>query len=96
MMNITPDSIFQVATGFMASKHLFVANEIGLFEQLAEGPTTLDELAQRIDTPRRTILASGKRIASTGQEEAEHVLSCSYPERFIGSVEVGITSDRIS
>ncbi len=64
MMNITPDSIFQVATGFMASKHLFVANELGLFAQLAEGPTTLDELAQRIDTPRRTIrIVAGAMVA---------------------------------
>jgi hypothetical protein len=30
----TPDSIFQVASGFMASKHLFVATEIGLFEHI--------------------------------------------------------------
>lgn len=38
MTSVTPDSIFQVASGFMASKHLYVANEVGLFEQLAEGP----------------------------------------------------------
>jgi ubiquinone/menaquinone biosynthesis C-methylase UbiE len=66
MMNITPDSIFQVATGFMASKHLFVANEIGLFEQLAEGPTTLDELAQRIGIPRRTIRILADAMVALG------------------------------
>jgi SAM-dependent methyltransferase len=66
MMNITPDSIFQVATGFMASKHLFVANELGLFAQLAEGPTTLDELAQRIDTPRRTIRIVADAMVALG------------------------------
>ncbi len=32
MTSVTPDSIFQVASGFMASKHLYVANEVGLFE----------------------------------------------------------------
>jgi hypothetical protein len=33
---VTPELIFQVAGGFMAAKHLFVANEVGLFEQLAD------------------------------------------------------------
>jgi len=28
---VTPDVLFQIASGFMAAKHLFVANEIGLF-----------------------------------------------------------------
>ncbi len=55
MSNVTPDSIFQVASGFMASKHLYVANEVGLFEQLAEGAITLDELSKRTGVPRRTI-----------------------------------------
>ena len=34
MTSVTPDSIFQVASGFMASKHLYVANEVGLFEHI--------------------------------------------------------------
>ena len=40
MSQVTPEPIFQVATGFMAAKLLFVANEIGLFEKLASGPAT--------------------------------------------------------
>jgi DNA-binding IclR family transcriptional regulator len=54
MADVTPDSIFQIASGFMAAKHLFVANEVGLFAQLAEGSATLDDLAQRLGLPRRT------------------------------------------
>ena len=41
MTQVAPDSILQVASGFMASKHLFVANEVGLFGHLADGPCTL-------------------------------------------------------
>jgi SAM-dependent methyltransferase len=43
----------------MASKHLFVANEIGLFDKLAPGPVTLDKLAEStgIARPRVRILA---------------------------------------
>ncbi|MDQ1358035.1 MAG: hypothetical protein QOG44_2408 [Acidimicrobiaceae bacterium] len=50
----TPDAIFQVAMGFMASKHLFVANEIGLFRALAAGPATLEQLSERAGVPSRT------------------------------------------
>lgn len=66
MNNSTPDSIFQVATGFMASKHLFVANELGLFEHLAEGPTTLDELAHRTGIPRRTVRILADAMVALG------------------------------
>jgi ubiquinone/menaquinone biosynthesis C-methylase UbiE len=52
--DVTPERIFQVATGFMAAKHLFVAGEIRLFEALADGPLALDEIAQGINVPRRT------------------------------------------
>jgi SAM-dependent methyltransferase len=54
MADVAPDRVFQVASSFMAAKYLFVATEVGLFEQLAEGPATLDELARRIAVPRRT------------------------------------------
>jgi len=59
MPDVTPDPIFQVASGFMAAKHLFVANEVGLFDQLAAGPATLDALAARtgVARPRLRILA---------------------------------------
>jgi len=50
-----PDPIFQVASGFLAAKHLFVAVEIGLFEKLSQGPATLQELVQRTGIPVRTL-----------------------------------------
>jgi hypothetical protein len=37
---VTPDRIFQIANGFMTEKHLFVANEVGLFVALAASPAT--------------------------------------------------------
>ena len=55
MANITAEPIFQVANGFMAAKYLFIANELGLFASLAEGPATLEELSSRLDIPRRTL-----------------------------------------
>jgi len=66
MANITPEPIVKIATGFIAAKHLLVANEIGLFEQLAGKPTTLDELAQRTGVPRRTTRIVADAMVSLG------------------------------
>jgi hypothetical protein len=59
MSDVTPERIFQLATGFMAAKHLFIANEIGLFAALADGPASLDAIvaATGIARPRVRILA---------------------------------------
>src|SRR4029434_4548358 len=59
MADITPEPIFQLATGFMSAKHMFIANEIGLFTALADGPAPLDRLAALtgIARPRVRILA---------------------------------------
>src|SRR5579885_1370687 len=74
-MDAAPDLIMQIATGFMAAKHLFVANEIGLFEHLAGGPATLDELAARSGVPRRTVRILADAMATLGlveQREAQY------------------------
>src|SRR5262249_21077449 len=54
MSDVTPESIMKVAVGFMAAKHLFVANEIGMFEMLARGSLTLEVLAEKMVVPSRT------------------------------------------
>jgi hypothetical protein len=61
MTDSTPEPILQVASGFLGAKHLFVAAEIGLFEKLAQGPMTLDELTQRTGIPRRTLRITPQR-----------------------------------
>lgn len=72
MQNVTPEPIFQVASSFMAAKHLFVANEVGLFEHLAGGPTTLDELAQRTNVPRRTLRILADAMVALGFVERQN------------------------
>ena len=52
---ITPDAILAVGSGFMAAKHLFVASEIGLFSALADGPLSLDEVAERTGVPSASV-----------------------------------------
>ncbi len=66
MGNVSPEPIMKVALGYMASKHLFAANEIGLFEKLAGQPATLDELAKRADIPPRTLRIVADAVVSLG------------------------------
>ena len=63
---VTPDGIFQIASGFMAAKHLFVASEIDLFAQLSGGPASLDDLAVRSGVPRRTLRISADAMVALG------------------------------
>lgn len=59
-----PEAIFRLASGFMASKFLFAASELGLFEALADGPTDLDGLAARTGlTPRCARIAADAMVA---------------------------------
>ena len=60
MAEIASDPIMRIAMGFMAAKHLFVASEIGVFENLADGPATLDELSAKSGIPHRSILSWGR------------------------------------
>jgi SAM-dependent methyltransferase len=72
MSDVTRDSIFQVASGFMAAKYLFVANEVRMFEKLADGPATLAELAARTGIPGRTMRILADAMVALGLLEREH------------------------
>lgn len=61
MDDITPDPIMQIASGFMATKFLFVANEFRFFDALQDSPVGLAGLAARTGLTERStrILADG-------------------------------------
>lgn len=63
---VTPERIFEIAQGFMASKHLFAASELGLFEALGEGPVDLGGLAARTGLSRRTARISADAMVAIG------------------------------
>jgi hypothetical protein len=69
--DVTPDPIMRIALSYMAAKHLFVGSAIGLFESLAGGPATLDELATKCGVPRRTLGISIDAIAGLGLVERD-------------------------
>ncbi|SEM46219.1 methyltransferase [Streptacidiphilus jiangxiensis] len=59
-----PEPIIRTACGFMAAKHLYAANELGLFECLADGPADLDTLAARTGlTPRAARISADAMVA---------------------------------
>src|SRR5215831_6841326 len=62
----TPESIFQLAQGYMASKLLFVAGEIGLFEQLADGPKSAAEVAANLRLPVRSVGVVANAMVAVG------------------------------
>ena len=66
MTNITPEPIIETALGFMASKHLFIASEVGLFAALADGPLTAEELAYRLGLPGTTTRITLDAVAALG------------------------------
>ncbi len=68
---ITPETIMQTGMGFMAAQQLFAAAEIGLFEELADGPSTLEELADRANTPVRPTRIVADAMVALGLLEKE-------------------------
>ena len=67
----SPEPILRLASGFMAAKHLFAANELGLFEALADSPTTIDGLAARTGLTRRAARISADAMVALGMLERE-------------------------
>ena len=68
---VTPELILQTALGFMSAKLLFVANEIGLFTALEGGSCLLDELAARMNVPKRTVRIVADAMVSLGFVEKQ-------------------------
>jgi ubiquinone/menaquinone biosynthesis C-methylase UbiE len=66
-----PEPIMRLASGFMAAKLLFAANELGIFEVLADSPTTLDGLAARTGLTRRAARISADAMVALGLLERE-------------------------
>jgi len=63
---VSPEPIMKLASGFMAAKHLFAANELGLFEALGDSPATLDALAARTGLTRRAARISADAMVALG------------------------------
>jgi SAM-dependent methyltransferase len=85
MADVTPEPIMRIAMGFMAAKHLFVAEAIGIFEKLAEGAATAEDLAGRCGVPVRTLRISADAMVSLGllERDGEHFSNGSVAATFL-------------
>ena len=61
----------RLASGFMAAKHLFAANELGIFDGLADSPATIDALAARTGLSRRAARISADAMVALGLLERD-------------------------
>ena len=68
---VSPEPIMRLASGFMAAKHLFAANELGVFESLADSPATIDALADRTGLTRRAARISVDAMVALGLLERD-------------------------
>ena len=64
-----PDGLMQIATGYMAAKHLFAASELGLFTALGTEARPLEELAAELAMPLRTARMSADAMVALGLVE---------------------------
>ena len=63
---MTPDAIFQIATGYMASKMLFTAGDIDLFAHLGDGPLSGESLAAALRLPQRSVRIVADAMVALG------------------------------
>lgn len=68
---ISPEPIIRLASGFMAAKFLFAAGELGVFEALADSPTTVDGLAARTGLTRRAARICADGLVALGLLERD-------------------------
>ncbi|MFN8163403.1 MAG: methyltransferase [Solirubrobacterales bacterium] len=68
---VTPAPIMELASGFMAAKHLFVASRLGLFEAIAGGTDTTGELASELGLPEPSVRISADAMVAVGMLERE-------------------------
>jgi SAM-dependent methyltransferase len=69
--HVSPEAIMRLASGFMAAKHLFAANELGLFEALGDSPATIDALAARTGLTTRATRISADAVVALGLLERD-------------------------
>lgn len=77
---ITPDAVMQLGLGFMASKTLLSAIELGLFTVLADGPLTAEQLTAKLKIHPRSALDFYDALVSLGMLERNDGLYANTPE----------------
>lgn len=77
---VSPDAFMQVGLGFMASKTLLSAIELGLFTVLAGGPLNAEQLTARLNLHPRSARDFFDALVSLGMLEREDGLYSNTPD----------------
>lgn len=77
---VTPDACMQLGLGFMASKTLLSAIELGLFTVLADGPLNADQLTAKLELHSRSARDFFDALVSLGMLERNEDLYSNTPE----------------
>lgn len=85
---ISPMPLLNVAAGFMASKYLFVASELRVFEALANGPMRLTELADavRLEPKRLRVLLDALVALELIERKEERFQNAAVASAFVAGV----------
>lgn len=62
----TPEAIVDIAIGFMGARQLFAASRIGLFAAIADGASTIDELAAATGVAARQVRILADSMSAQG------------------------------
>ena len=79
-MAVTPERCMQLGLGFMASKALLSAIELGLFTTLADGPLTAEQLTTKIGLHSRSARDFFDTLVALGMLEREDGIYRNTPE----------------
>jgi SAM-dependent methyltransferase len=63
---VDPEPLLKTASGFMAAKHLFAANSLGLFEAIEHGADTTAVLASQLGVPERSLRICADAMVAVG------------------------------
>jgi SAM-dependent methyltransferase len=66
MSTPTPELILKTIAGFHAGKCLFVADKLGIFEALRDGPASLAGLSRQLAIPERTLRIMADALVTLG------------------------------
>lgn len=77
---VTPEKIMQLGLGFLASKTLLSAVELGLFTELSNGPLSADELTNRLKLHPRSALDFLDALVALGMLDRQDGLYRNSPE----------------
>ena len=88
-LNLVPGVMLDLA-GALAFQTLRLAAQMGLFETLAEGPSTATELAQKLNSNERGVDSLLRALASIGYvvEQDDHYRNSSLTEKWVLDAEI--------